>query len=76
MYKKIKLYFINRHIRKIHDEILDIKDKMNWIREHKFDKDIIQVIRELEYLDNELRIYNMKLNAYKQDKENILNKWR
>ena len=56
--------------------ILDIKDKMNWVREHKFDKDIIQVISELEYLDSKLRIYYIILNAYKRDKENILNKRR
>lgn len=76
MYKKIKLYFINYHIRKIRNAILDIKDKMNWVREHKFDKDIIQVISELEYLDSKLRIYYIILNAYKRDKENILNKRR
>ena len=76
MYKKIKLCFINYHIRKIRNAILDIKDKMNWVREHKFDKDIIQVISELEYLDSKLRIYYIILNAYKRDKENILNKRR
>lgn len=76
MYKKIKLCFINYHIRKIRNAILDIKDKMNWVREHKFDKDIIQVISELEYLDSKLRNYYIILNAYKRDKENILNKRR
>ena len=49
---------------------------MNWVREHKFDKDIIQVISELEYLDSKLRIYYIILNTYKRDKENILNKRR
>lgn len=71
LYKRIRLYFINRHIYKIHNKTLDIKDRINWIREHMFDKDIIQVTKELEYLDTKLRIYNMELNSYKQDKERI-----
>lgn len=45
LYKRIRLYFINRHIYKIHNKTLDIKDRINWIREHMFDKDIIQVRR-------------------------------
>ena len=69
MYKKIKLYFINRRIREIYNEILDIKYEIKWIKEHTCDKDLIQAKKELEYLNAELKMYNMELNSYKQDKE-------
>lgn len=71
LYKKIRLYFINKNIKKLHSEIETKHQKIAWIRTHLHDVDIMNSITELDYIRQALEYDNMMLDSYKQDKERI-----
>lgn len=72
MIKKIKLYFINRKINKLRDKIHKLQEQMNWIREHKFDIGVVEALENLNALNGHMRILNMELNSYEEDKKRLL----
>lgn len=71
MYKRIRSYFIKRHIKKLQKEMLCIENKIKWVTEHMFDKDFNEASNELEYLTTQLKIYNIELSEYKKSKGDI-----
>lgn len=71
LYKKIRLYFIDKNIKKLHSEIETKHQKIAWIRAHLHDVDIMNSITELDYIRQALEYDNMMLDSYKQDKERI-----
>ena len=71
LYKKIRLYFIDKNIKKLHSEIETKQQRIAWMRAHLHDVDIMNSITELNYKRQALEYDNMMLDSYKQDKERI-----
>ena len=71
LYKKIRLYFINKNIKKLHNEIESKHQRITWIRVHLYDIDIMNSIIELNYIRQTLEYNKMMFDSYKQDKERI-----
>ena len=71
VYKKIRLYFIDKNIKKLHSEIETKQQRIMWMRAHLHDVDIMNSITELNYIKQALEYDNMLLDSYKQDKERI-----
>lgn len=71
LYKKIRLYFIDKNIKKLHSEIETKHQRIAWMRNHLHDVDIMNSITELNYIRQALEYDNMMLDSYKQDKERI-----
>jgi len=71
LYKKIRLYFIDKNIKKLHNEIESKQQRIAWMRAHLHDVDIMNSITELNYIKQALEYDNMLLDSYKQDKERI-----
>lgn len=71
LYKKIRLYFIDKNIKKIHNEIETKKQRIAWIKMHLHDVDILHSTSESTYIRQALEYDEMMLDSYKQDKERI-----
>lgn len=71
LYKKIRLYFIDKNIKKLHNEIETKHQRIAWITMNVHDIDILHSTSELTYIRKALEYDNMMLNSYKQDKERI-----
>ena len=71
LYKKIRLYFINKNIKKLHSEIETKHQRIAWIKMHLHDVDILHSTSELNYIIQEIEYDNELLNNYKQNKERI-----
>ena len=48
LYKKIRLYFIDKNIKKLHNEIESKHQRIAWISVHLYDIDIMNSITELQ----------------------------
>lgn len=71
LYKKIRLYFIDKNIKKLHNEIESKHQRIAWIRAHLHDIDIMNSTSELTYIRQALEYDEMMLDSYRQDKERI-----
>ena len=71
LYKKIRLYFINKNIKKLHSEIENKHQRIAWIRVHLHDIDIMNSTTELNYIRQALQYDNMMIDSYRQDNERI-----
>ena len=71
LYKKIRLYFIDKNIKKLHSEIETKHQRIAWTRAHLHDVDIMNSTTELNYIRQALEYDNIMLDSYKQDKERI-----
>lgn len=71
LYKKIRLYFIDKNIKKLHSEIESKQQRIAWITMNVHDTDILYSTSELNYIRQVLKYDNMMLESYKQDKERI-----
>ena len=72
LYKKIRLYFIDKNIKKLHSEIENKHQRIVWIRVHLHDIDIMNSTTELNYIRQALEYDKMMLDSYKQDKERLM----
>lgn len=72
LYKKIRLYFIDKNIKKLHNEIESKHQRIAWISVHLYDIDIMNSITELNYIRQALEYDKMMLDSYRQDKERLL----
>lgn len=71
LYKKIRLYYINKGIKKLTNEIESKKQRIAWIKMHLHDVDILHSTSELKLIMEALEYDEMLLYSYKQDKERI-----
>lgn len=71
LYKKIRLYFIDKNIKKILSKIETKQQRIAWIRAHLHDINIMDSITELNYIRHMLEYNNVILDRYKQEKERI-----
>ena len=71
LYKKIRLYSINKNINRLILIIETKKQRIAWIRAHLHDIDISNSITEVEYINQALTYDEMLLDSYKRDKERI-----
>lgn len=71
LYKKIRLYFIDKNIKKLHNEIESKKQRIAWIKMHLHDVDILHSTTELTHIRQALELDEMMLDSYRQDKERI-----
>ena len=74
MIKKIKLYFINKKIKKTQKNIAKTSEDINWLKNHIHDYNPAIVTNELAHLNNILKLYETLLRAYTRDAERIKNK--
>ena len=71
LYKRIRLYHINKTIKKIQAEIQIKLQRINWIKNHIHDVNIIYSTNELNNVILALKYDQMILDNYIQDKERI-----
>lgn len=72
MFKKIKIYFINRKIKKTIKEIEKLQKQLKWVHAHIHDFEVIETISYIKAINKQLKTYKYVLHEYKQHKETIL----
>lgn len=65
------LYFIDKNIKKLHNEIESKHQRIAWIKNHLHDVDILHSTTELNNVRLALEYDYMMLDSYIQDKERI-----
>lgn len=71
LYKRIRLYSINKNIKKLQTAIESNKYRIDWIKAHILDIDVLRSTTELNNIKQRLEFYEMMLDCYKQEKERI-----
>lgn len=72
IYKKIRLYFIDRKIKKIHKETTKLHNELMWVKDHIHDISTTESFVYVKSINTKLRLCNMELNSYKEDKERLM----
>ena len=71
LYKKIMLYIIDKNIKKLHNEIESKHQRIEWIKMHLHDVDVLHSTSELKLIREALEYDEMLLESWRQDKERI-----
>ena len=72
MIKKIKLYFINRKIKKIQKEIDELRKQLNWVYLHLHELSTYESFDYINAINIALKIRKQRLNELYKTKEMLL----
>lgn len=72
MIKKIKLYFINRKIKKINREINNLHEELLWIKEHIYDMSNHESFTYIKAVNSRIKFYKAQLDSYNKYKEGLI----
>jgi len=80
MINRIKLFYVSIRIKSINKKLINIKTKITQIKKTSINDSNYDSFRILSYLMSEVKLLDMELNSYIQDKERLLtlckkNKW-
>jgi hypothetical protein len=71
LYKKIRLYFINKKINKIKNRIRGIECNIKTLEDHIHDIPTLTFYESMDLLTTQLTIAKLELNSYNEDKKRI-----
>lgn len=72
LYNKIRLYFINKNLNKLYDDIETKRQRIAWIKMHMHDVDVLHSTLELNHIEKIIEVDEMLINSYIQDRRRIM----
>jgi len=72
MINRIKLFYVSIRIKSINKKLINIKTKITQIKKTSINDSNYDSFRILSYLMSEVKLLDMELNSYIQDKERLL----
>lgn len=72
MIKKIRIFFINRKIKKIQKEVSKLQEQLEWIRNHLHDMQWYESLLFVKSTNRQLEIYKEEIKTYEKEKERLM----
>ena len=72
MINRIKLFYVSIRIKSINKKLINIKTKITQIKKTSINDSNYDSFRILSYLMSEVKLLDMELNSYIQDKDRLL----
>jgi len=72
MINRIKLFYVSIRIKSINKKLINIKTKITQIKKTSINDSNYDSFRILSYLMSAVKLLDMELNSYIQDKERLL----
>lgn len=72
MIKKIKLFFINRKIKKIQKEVSKLQEQLKWIKNHLHDMQWYESLLYVKSINAKLKTYQTSLDYHNTNKERLM----